>query len=176
VPHFGYYQPAQQTLVMDVETGTGTLVHEMVHALAPFDFPDMPAWFREGLASLYERCTIVQNHRTGHVNRPLPGLQEAARTTRLRPRPEPMTARVFAARAPPSTTPKPDGSACSSRNAAYCATTAAVSGPPARKTIRASLPPGPYPVADRSKRSSRTTSNGSGGCGTADRRRPRRRE
>jgi len=87
VPHFGYYRyrPAELTLVMDVETGSGTLVHEMVHALAPFDFPDMPAWFREGLASLYERCTIVQNRRTGHVDRHLPGLQEALRTTRLRP-------------------------------------------------------------------------------------------
>lgn len=95
VSHFGYYRPAEQALVMDIETGTGTLVHEMVHALAHFDFPDMPAWFGEGLASLYEHCTIGQDRLIGQVNWRLPALQEAVRAGRLRPLRELMTAPDF---------------------------------------------------------------------------------
>ena len=44
-PHFGYYRSEKRTLVMNISTGTGTLVHEMVHALGDFDFPCIPDWF-----------------------------------------------------------------------------------------------------------------------------------
>ena len=52
VPHFGFYRHADRTMLMDVSTGLGTLVHEMTHALIAPDFPGVPDWFNEGLASL----------------------------------------------------------------------------------------------------------------------------
>ena len=37
---------------MNIGTGGGTLVHELTHSLIAFDFPHVPDWFNEGLASL----------------------------------------------------------------------------------------------------------------------------
>ncbi len=36
---YGYYKPHLRTLVMNIGTGGGTLVHELTHALIDFDFP-----------------------------------------------------------------------------------------------------------------------------------------
>lgn len=53
---YGYYKPRERTLVMNIATGGGTLVHELTHALIAFDCPRVPDWFNEGLASLHEQC------------------------------------------------------------------------------------------------------------------------
>jgi hypothetical protein len=95
VPHFGYYRHEDRTLVMNIGTGTGTLVHEMVHALAAFDFPKMPDWFSEGLASLCEQCTLAGGDIRGLVNWRLPALQKAIRDGTLRPLKELVTADDF---------------------------------------------------------------------------------
>jgi hypothetical protein len=78
---YGYYKPGQRTLVMNIGTGGGTLVHELTHALIDFDFPQVPAWFNEGLASLHEQCRIRADESgiEGLPNWRLPGLQEAIR-------------------------------------------------------------------------------------------------
>jgi hypothetical protein len=76
VSHFGYYKPDQRALVMNIGTGAGTLVHEMVHALMEPDFPDAPTWFSEGLASLYEQCNYTGEGLVGLVNWRLPVLRE----------------------------------------------------------------------------------------------------
>ncbi len=83
-PHFGYYQPKSHAMVMNVATGTGTLVHELTHALIHPDFPGVPAWFNEGLASLYEQSTLGPRTITGHENWRLPSLQKAIRDKSLR--------------------------------------------------------------------------------------------
>ena len=85
VSHFGYYRPWDQTLVMNIGTGTGTLVHEMTHALVKPDFPDIPTWFDEGLASLHEQCQVAPTKITGLTNWRLAGLQKAIREGRLVP-------------------------------------------------------------------------------------------
>ncbi|MFW6162266.1 MAG: hypothetical protein ACODAJ_05810 [Planctomycetota bacterium] len=85
VSHFGYYRPWDQTLVMNIGTGTGTLVHELTHALMKPDFPDVPTWFDEGLASLHEQCRIGPKTVIGLENWRLPGLQKAIREKRLVP-------------------------------------------------------------------------------------------
>jgi len=85
VSHFGYYRPWDQTLVMNIGTGTGTLVHEMTHALMKPDFPDVPTWFDEGLASLHEQCQIARETIVGLENWRLPGLQKAIDEKRLVP-------------------------------------------------------------------------------------------
>ncbi len=95
IPHFGYYRPADRALVMNLATGTGTLVHELVHALAAFDFPKMPDWFSEGLASLYEQCTLAGGEIRGLPNWRLPDLQEALRKGTVRPLKELLTAAAF---------------------------------------------------------------------------------
>ncbi len=74
---FGYYKPNSKVMLMNISTGTGTLVHEMTHALVRYDFPDIPSWFNEGLGSLYERCSLNNGSILGYVNWRLPDLQEA---------------------------------------------------------------------------------------------------
>jgi hypothetical protein len=84
VPHYGFYRREQNVMLMNVSTGTGTLVHELVHALVATDFPGVPDWFNEGLASLYEQCSLGGGRITGHENWRLPGLQRAMRSGGLR--------------------------------------------------------------------------------------------
>jgi hypothetical protein len=83
---YGYYKPARRTLVMNIGTGGGTLVHELTHALIDFDFPDVPDWFNEGLASLHEQCRFRPDESgiDGLVNWRLPIVQEALERGRLR--------------------------------------------------------------------------------------------
>jgi hypothetical protein len=74
---FGYYKPSYKVMLMNISTGTGTLVHEITHALVRYDFPDIPSWFNEGLGSLYERCSLNDKLILGYVNWRLPELQDA---------------------------------------------------------------------------------------------------
>lgn len=83
---YGYYKPRLRTLVMNIGTGGGTLVHELTHALMDFDFPQVPDWFNEGLASLHEQCQFRPDGSgiDGLVNWRLPMLQEAIAKGKLR--------------------------------------------------------------------------------------------
>ena len=38
------------------------VAHELTHALGHFDFPEMPEWFDEGLASLHEDARFSDDH------------------------------------------------------------------------------------------------------------------
>ena len=78
---FGYYLSGEQALLMNIATGSGTLVHEMVHPLMAVDFPSSPAWFNEGMGSLFEQCIIGEGPSIrGLVNWRLPILQQAVGT------------------------------------------------------------------------------------------------
>ncbi len=85
---YGYYKPKQRTLVMNLGTGQGTLLHELTHALADFDFEGMPNWLNEGLACLHEQSRFRDSGAgpwiEGLVNWRLSGLQEVARAGQLR--------------------------------------------------------------------------------------------
>lgn len=76
---FGYYSDDNGVLVMNIATGGGTLVHEMVHPFVESNFPDAPAWLNEGLGSLYEQCGEKNGRIWGYTNWRLPGLQKAIR-------------------------------------------------------------------------------------------------
>jgi hypothetical protein len=52
----GIYSRHEHRVIVNMGTGEGTLAHEMTHALAHADFPTLPEWLDEGLASLYEEC------------------------------------------------------------------------------------------------------------------------
>ncbi len=83
---FGYFSPSHRALVMNIATGGGTLVHEMFHALARGDFPDIPAWANEGFASLFEQCGFAPDGSlVGYVNWRLPILQDAIKKGTLPP-------------------------------------------------------------------------------------------
>lgn len=74
---YGYYSRARNALVMNIGTGGGTLLHEMVHAMAEADFKNIPAWLNEGLGSLFEASNRGRNNTVvGVTNWRLKGLQE----------------------------------------------------------------------------------------------------
>ncbi len=60
---------------MDISTGGGTLVHEIVHPFIEANFPNCPPWLNEGLGSLYEQSGEVQGRIHGFTNWRLHGLQ-----------------------------------------------------------------------------------------------------
>ncbi len=72
---YGYYSIAQKVLVMNISTGGGTLVHEIVHPFVEANFPNCPPWLNEGLGSLYEQSGEVDGRIHGFPNWRLPGLQ-----------------------------------------------------------------------------------------------------
>jgi hypothetical protein len=84
---YGYYKPRERTLVMNIATGGGTLVHELTHALVAFDCPGVPDWFNEGLASLHEQCRFRDDEGgpwvEGLVNWRLPRLQKELEARRV---------------------------------------------------------------------------------------------
>ena len=80
---FGYYSPAHHALVMNISTGGGTLVHELVHPFMRANFPKCPAWFNEGLASLYEQSADKDGHILGLINWRYTGLAKAIKDGKL---------------------------------------------------------------------------------------------
>ncbi len=80
---YGYYSPSNKSLVMNISTGGGTLVHEIVHPFIESNFEDCPSWFNEGLGSLYEQCSERNGRIMGSTNWRLAGLQRAIRNTNL---------------------------------------------------------------------------------------------
>jgi len=80
---FGYYSPQSNALIMNIATGGGTLVHEMFHAFVSGNFPECPAWFNEGYASLYEQSQFDDNAIFGLTNWRLAELQNGIRHNEL---------------------------------------------------------------------------------------------
>ena len=76
---FGFCSEKQDALIMNIATGGGTLVHEIVHPFIRANFPDCPAWLNEGMGSLYEQSREDGGHIKGCTNWRLAGLQEAVR-------------------------------------------------------------------------------------------------
>ena len=77
---YGFYSPKHHALIMNISTGGGTLVHEMVHPFVSANIHDCPAWFNEGLASLFEQSGERDGHIIGLTNWRLAGLQETIGT------------------------------------------------------------------------------------------------
>jgi hypothetical protein len=80
---YGYYSSHHKALIMNIETGGGTLVHEIVHPFMEANFPACPPWLNEGLGSLYEQCGDVNGHIHGFTNWRLPGLQRAMKSAQV---------------------------------------------------------------------------------------------
>lgn len=82
---YGHYGNKQRYIVVNYETGPGTLVHELTHSLMAEDFPDAPIWISEGLASLYEQCRVEKESLRGEPNWRLPELLDALDKGELAP-------------------------------------------------------------------------------------------
>ncbi len=80
---YGYYSSRNKALIMNIGTGGGTLVHEIVHPFIEANFPACPPWLNEGLGSLYEQCGEKDGHIRGFTNWRLPGLQQAIKTGKV---------------------------------------------------------------------------------------------
>ena len=80
---YGFYEDEKHALIMNIKTGGGTLVHEIVHPFMHANFPSCPAWFNEGLASLYEQSGERNGHIVGGTNWRLRGLKDAIEEKRL---------------------------------------------------------------------------------------------
>jgi Peptidase_C39 like family len=80
---YGYYDAPRSQMIMNIATGGGTLVHEIVHPFVEANVPDCPAWFNEGLGSLFEQTEDQDGHIVGLTNWRLPALQQAIRAHRL---------------------------------------------------------------------------------------------
>jgi hypothetical protein len=79
---YGYYSPDAGALIMNA-SGLGTLSHELVHPYMEANFPDVPSWFNEGLASLYERPSEKKGHIIGLPNWRLPNLKKEIKAKTL---------------------------------------------------------------------------------------------
>lgn len=80
---YGFYSSRHRSLIMNISTGGGTLVHEIVHPFIESNFPDCPSWFNEGLASLYEQCRERNGQIHGLTNWRLRGLQVHIKDNRV---------------------------------------------------------------------------------------------
>jgi len=80
---YGYYSPTHHALIMNISTGGGTLVHEIVHPYMDANFPARPPWLNEGLGSLFEQAAERDGHIVGLPNWRLPGLQRAIRAGKV---------------------------------------------------------------------------------------------
>ncbi|MDH5681850.1 MAG: hypothetical protein OEZ36_09695, partial [Spirochaetota bacterium] len=81
---YGYYLSSRRSMIMNISTGLGTLVHELCHPLLEEDFPGIPSWLDEGIGSLFEACSCGE-HIYGYVNWRLPVLKEVLREGRYVP-------------------------------------------------------------------------------------------
>lgn len=79
VSPYGYYSARHHALLMNISSGRGTLVHEIVHPFMRTNFPLCPSWFNEGLASLFEQSIERDGHITGLTNWRLAGLKKLIR-------------------------------------------------------------------------------------------------
>jgi hypothetical protein len=85
ISNVGYYRIKDHTLVMNMATGSSTLVHELTHALNKSDWPDAPRWFAEGLATLHEGSQVRGNEIIPQPDERLPDLQDAILRNKLAP-------------------------------------------------------------------------------------------
>lgn len=82
IAHFGFYEPGNRYMVMNIGLGLGTLTHEIVHPLVEADFPHAPTWINEGVASVFEQPLLPKPGEIhGGKNWRHPRLKKALTTT-----------------------------------------------------------------------------------------------
>ncbi len=62
---YGFYKISRNAIVIRYVSWKGSLSHEMTHALIQPDFPDIPSWLNEGMASLNEKSSFKNGELIG---------------------------------------------------------------------------------------------------------------
>jgi hypothetical protein len=62
---YGFYKISKNVIVIRYVNWKGSIPHEVTHRFTKSDFPDMPSWFDEGLASLHEKSTYKNGKLVG---------------------------------------------------------------------------------------------------------------
>jgi len=75
----------KQAILVNAASGSGTLVHELVHSYLQADFPGIPDWLEEGISTLYEQSAEVDGRIIGLINFRLQTFREAMLADRLIP-------------------------------------------------------------------------------------------
>jgi hypothetical protein len=83
ISDWGFYMPAKRTAIANVGASIGNLRHELVHPLLGDDYPTIPAWLNEGIASLYGSAKLGKHGFTFLVNYRLRDLQKALKADTL---------------------------------------------------------------------------------------------
>ena len=68
VSRLGLYSPVNRSIFINVGSDYGWLCHETWHALVDYDFPGIPPWLDEGMASLFEAPLLVNDRIKGKHN------------------------------------------------------------------------------------------------------------
>jgi hypothetical protein len=56
---YGFYRVGPREIVVNAASGPGTITHEMTHPIVQTDFSQAPAWFDEGIGSLFEMPDVT---------------------------------------------------------------------------------------------------------------------
>lgn len=74
LPRYGFYLEQERLLVVNLSRSLGNLRHELAHPLIRDDFPEIPHWLNEGIASLYGTAEhsrrgykFIVNYRLHHL-------------------------------------------------------------------------------------------------------------
>jgi len=76
---FGFYKISKNVIVIRYISWKGSTSHEITHSFTRFDFPDMPSWFDEGLASLHEKYVFKDDVMKGDFSWRIAALRRAFR-------------------------------------------------------------------------------------------------
>lgn len=83
ISDWGFYLPAKRLAIANLAASIGNLRHELVHPLLGDDYPGIPAWLNEGIASLYGSAKLGKRGFTFLVNYRLRDLQRALAANKL---------------------------------------------------------------------------------------------
>ena len=83
VSELGFYLPDRRIAIANVGNSVGNLRHELVHPLLGDDFPGIPSWLNEGIASLYGSSRPTKRGMEFLVNYRLRDLQRALKAGTL---------------------------------------------------------------------------------------------
>jgi hypothetical protein len=83
ISDLGFYRPDHRIAFANLGNSIGNLRHELVHSLVADDFPSIPAWLTEGIASLYGTAKAGRHGFEFLVNYRLRDLQSALKAGEL---------------------------------------------------------------------------------------------
>lgn len=83
ISELGFYLPDRRVAIANVGNSVGNLRHELVHPLLGDDYPTIPSWLNEGIASLYGSAKVGKRGVTFLVNYRLRDLQRALKANAL---------------------------------------------------------------------------------------------